>query len=107
MSLFIFTEVQIEQLHKIFKLCGSPPEDYWKKVKPPTTFRPPPHYKPCFRESFPNLPDSATDLLATLLSLDPAYRGTATRALESEVSCHILFCRMIAMFCILTMDAEY
>ncbi|CDP12864.1 unnamed protein product [Coffea canephora] len=75
---------EIEQLHKIFKLCGSPPEDYWKKVKPPTTFRPPPHYKPCFRESFPNLPDSATDLLATLLSLDPAYRGTATRALESE-----------------------
>ncbi|KAL3524681.1 hypothetical protein ACH5RR_013053 [Cinchona calisaya] len=75
---------EIEQLHRIFKLCGSPPEDYWKKVKPPTTFRPPAHYKPSFHELLPNLPDSAIGLLATLLSLDPEYRGTATTALESK-----------------------
>ncbi|KAF3493087.1 hypothetical protein DY000_02055062 [Brassica cretica] len=25
---------EVEQLHKIFKLCGSPPADYWKKLSP-------------------------------------------------------------------------
>ncbi|KAL2498690.1 Protein kinase superfamily protein [Abeliophyllum distichum] len=77
---------EIEQLHKIFKLCGSPPEDYWKKMKPPTTFRPPQLYKPCFQETFPNFPDSALGLLGRLLSLHPAYRGTAASALENEAT---------------------
>ncbi|CAI9109161.1 OLC1v1008929C2 [Oldenlandia corymbosa var. corymbosa] len=75
---------EIEQLHKIFKLCGSPLEDYWNKVKPPTTFRPTPNYKPSFEESFPSLPDSALRLLSSLLSLDAANRGTASSALDSE-----------------------
>ncbi|KAL2500745.1 putative serine/threonine-protein kinase-like [Forsythia ovata] len=32
----------VEQLHKIFKLCGSPSEDYWRKSKLPhsTVFKP-------------------------------------------------------------------
>ncbi|KAG8383426.1 hypothetical protein BUALT_Bualt04G0012000 [Buddleja alternifolia] len=74
---------EIEQLHKIFKLCGSPSEDYWKKVKPPATFRPPHQYKPNFKETFPYFPDSAFDLLGRLLALDPSYRGTAVSALQS------------------------
>ncbi|CAA2980477.1 probable serine threonine- kinase At1g54610 [Olea europaea subsp. europaea] len=78
---------EIEQLHKIFKLCGSPPEHYWKKLKPPTTFRPPQHYKPCFKETFPGFPDSAFGLLGRLLALDPAHRGTAASALENEFFC--------------------
>ncbi|CAI9753107.1 unnamed protein product [Fraxinus pennsylvanica] len=78
---------EIEQLHKIFKLCGSPPEHYWRKMKPPTTFRPPQHYKPCFQETFPNFPDSAFGLLGRLLALDPAHRGTAASALENEFFC--------------------
>ncbi|KAL2240992.1 probable serine/threonine-protein kinase At1g54610 [Sesamum indicum] len=75
---------EIEQLHKIFKLCGSPSEEYWKKVKPPATFRPPQQYKPNFKEAFPNFPNSAFALLDRLLSLDPAFRGTATSALQTE-----------------------
>ncbi|XP_049348122.1 probable serine/threonine-protein kinase At1g54610 [Solanum verrucosum] len=74
---------EIEQLHKIFKLCGSPTEEYWKKVKPPTTFRPPQH-KPCFGQIFPNLPHSAFPLLYTLLSVEPHLRGTASTALQNE-----------------------
>ncbi|KAM3359838.1 putative serine/threonine-protein kinase [Capsicum galapagoense] len=75
---------EIEQLHKIFKLCGSPTEEYWKKVKPPTTFRPPQH-KPCFGQVFPNLPHSAFPLLYTLLSVEPHFRGTAATALQNEL----------------------
>ncbi|XP_075082002.1 putative serine/threonine-protein kinase At1g54610 [Nicotiana tabacum] len=75
---------EIEQLHKIFKLCGSPAEEYWKKVKPPTTFRPPQNYKPCFGEVFPNFPHSAFPLLYTLLAVKPHFRGTAATALQNE-----------------------
>uniref|UniRef100_A0A2K2ADS0 Protein kinase domain-containing protein n=1 Tax=Populus trichocarpa TaxID=3694 RepID=A0A2K2ADS0_POPTR len=50
---------EFEQLHRIFKLCGSPPEDYWKIMRLPTSFRPPQHYK-------------------------PTYRGTAASALQSH-----------------------
>lgn len=75
---------EVEQLHRIFKLCGSPSEDYWKKMKPPTTFQPPQQYRPNFHEAFGNLPDSALGLLPALLSLEPAYRGTAASALQNE-----------------------
>nr|TKR78672.1 hypothetical protein D5086_0000279880 [Populus alba] len=37
---------EVEQLHRIFKLCGSPTEDYWKIMRLPTSFRPPQHYPP-------------------------------------------------------------
>ncbi|CAK7336789.1 unnamed protein product [Dovyalis caffra] len=38
---------EVEQLHKIFKLCGSPSEEYWKKSKLPnaTLFKPQQPYK--------------------------------------------------------------
>ncbi|KAL8473737.1 hypothetical protein ACS0TY_030545 [Phlomoides rotata] len=75
---------EIEQLHKIFKLCGSPSEEYWTKVKPPATFRPPQQYKPNFEETFPFFPRSVFGLLGSLLALDPTNRGSATSALQSE-----------------------
>ncbi|KAK6125751.1 hypothetical protein DH2020_040506 [Rehmannia glutinosa] len=75
---------EIEQLHKIYKLCGSPSEDYWKKVKPPATFRPSQQYKRNFQETFPYFPYSALGLLDRLLSFDPTYRGTTATALQSE-----------------------
>ncbi|KAK2656095.1 hypothetical protein Ddye_009147 [Dipteronia dyeriana] len=75
---------EVEQLHRIFKLCGSPSEDYWKKLKSSTTFRPAQHYKPSFQEAFGDFPSSSFGILTTLLSLDPAYRGTATSALQSQ-----------------------
>ncbi|KAL5843672.1 hypothetical protein ACOSQ4_009630 [Xanthoceras sorbifolium] len=74
---------EVEQLHKIFKLCGSPPEDYWKKLKLSTTFRPP-HYRPRLFEVFGEFPESSLGLLSTLLALDPAKRGSASLALQNE-----------------------
>ncbi|XP_051127233.1 probable serine/threonine-protein kinase At1g54610 [Andrographis paniculata] len=75
---------EIEQLHKIYKLCGSPSEDFWKTVKPPATFRPPQQYKANFKETFSNIPDAAIGLLGKLLALDPGQRGDATSALNNQ-----------------------
>ncbi|KAL1536665.1 [pyruvate dehydrogenase (acetyl-transferring)] kinase [Salvia divinorum] len=75
---------EIEQLHKIFKLCGSPSEAYWKTVNPPATFRPPQQYKANLEEAFPRFPKSALGLLSKLLSLDPANRGSAASSLRDE-----------------------
>ncbi|KAF3620027.1 hypothetical protein FXO38_32593 [Capsicum annuum] len=43
--LFLKGRTEVEQLHKIFKLCGSPPGDYWKRYKLPlaTMFKPSNH----------------------------------------------------------------
>ncbi|RWW77812.1 hypothetical protein BHE74_00013990 [Ensete ventricosum] len=78
---------EVEQLHKIFKLCGSPPDEYWKKLKLPdaTIFKPQHQYKRCVAETFKDFPSSALTLLDPLLSIEPAHRGTAASALESEV----------------------
>ncbi|KAG2588741.1 probable serine/threonine-protein kinase At1g54610 isoform X2 [Panicum virgatum] len=77
---------EVEQLHKIFKLCGSPSEEYWKKSKLPhaTIFKPQQPYKCCIRETFKDFPASALPLVETLLAIDPAERQTATAALHSD-----------------------
>jgi len=77
----------VEQLHKIFKLCGSPSDEYWKKSKLPhaTIFKPQQSYKRCIAETFKDFPPSSLPLIDTLLSIDPDERLTATAALHSEV----------------------
>ncbi|KAJ7978463.1 Protein kinase superfamily protein [Quillaja saponaria] len=77
---------EVEQLHKIFKLCGSPPDEYWKKSRLPhaTLFKPQQPYDSCLRETFKNLPSANVNLLETLLSVEPYKRGTASSALSSE-----------------------
>ncbi|KAA0062043.1 hypothetical protein IC582_026121 [Cucumis melo] len=79
-------KTEVEQLHKIYKLCGSPSKDYWKKLhlKQSTSMKPPPSYERCLRERYNDIPHSAVDLMDTLLSIDPAGRGTAASALDSE-----------------------
>ncbi|KAL2331697.1 hypothetical protein Fmac_019278 [Flemingia macrophylla] len=79
-------KTEVEQLHRIFKLCGSPSEDYWRKLRSPhsTVFRPPHHYRRCIAETFKEYPSASTRLIETLLSLDPTLRGTAATALKSE-----------------------
>jgi cyclin-dependent kinase 12/13 len=79
----------VEQLHKIFKLCGSPTEEYWKKSKLPhaTIFKPQQPYKRRIADTFKDFPQSALRLIETLLAIDPADRLTATSALQSDVSC--------------------
>ena len=82
----------MEQLHKIFKLCGSPSDEYWKKSKLPhaTIFKPQQSYKRCIAETFKDFPPSSLPLIETLLAIDPAERLTATAALRSEVSFCVL-----------------
>lgn len=77
----------MEQLHKIFKLCGSPSEEYWKKSKLPnaTLYKPQQPYKSCITETFKDFPSSSLALVQTLLSIDPDARGTASAALNSKV----------------------
>ncbi|KAL3575192.1 hypothetical protein D5086_023293 [Populus alba] len=77
---------EVEQLHKIFKLCGSPPDEYWKKSKLPhaTLFKPQQPYDSCLHETFKDLPTTAVNLIETLLSVEPYNRGTAFSALASE-----------------------
>lgn len=77
---------EVEQLHKIFKLCGSPSEDYWRKSKLPhaTIFKPQQPYRRCVAETFKDFPAPALALMETLLSIDPADRQSAANALRSE-----------------------
>lgn len=75
---------EVEQLHKIFRLCGTPSEEYWRKLKLSTTFRPPKSYRPSLVETFRDLPPSSLGLLCTLLALDPAFRGSASKALKNQ-----------------------
>ncbi|XP_052191057.1 protein IMPAIRED IN BABA-INDUCED STERILITY 1-like isoform X4 [Diospyros lotus] len=81
-----FSDAQVEQLHKIFKLCGSPPDEYWKTSILPlaTLLETPPTYVNCLRETYRELPKGALDLLETFLSIEPHKRGTASSALDSE-----------------------
>ncbi|KAL5864870.1 hypothetical protein ACOSQ3_002384 [Xanthoceras sorbifolium] len=79
-------KTEVEQLHRIFKLCGSPSEDYWRKSKLPhsTVFKPVQPYRRRLAETFKDFSASTLGLMETLLSVDPAHRGTATSALNSE-----------------------
>ncbi|XP_073158945.1 probable serine/threonine-protein kinase At1g54610 [Henckelia pumila] len=77
---------EVEQLHKIFKLCGSPSEEYWRKSKLPhaTIFKPQQPYKRHVAETFKDFPAPALALIEILLSIDPADRGSAASALKNE-----------------------
>ncbi|KAJ6682888.1 hypothetical protein OIU74_021026 [Salix koriyanagi] len=77
---------EVEQLHKIYKLCGSPSDEYWKKSRLPnaTLFKPREPYKRSIRETFKSFPPSSLPLIETLLAIDPVERQTATAALKSE-----------------------
>ncbi|KAJ4729802.1 Protein kinase-like protein [Melia azedarach] len=79
-------KTEVEQLHRIFKLCGSPSEDYWRKSKlhHSTVFKPVQPYRRRIAETFRDFPATALGLMETLLSIDPAHRGTAACALNSE-----------------------
>ncbi|XVE66190.1 hypothetical protein DITRI_Ditri08aG0060700 [Diplodiscus trichospermus] len=79
-------KTEVEQLHKIFKLCGSPSDEYWRRAKLPhsTVFKPLHPYRRCVAETFKDFSSPALSLLETLLSIDPVQRRTAAFALKSE-----------------------
>ncbi|PRQ20740.1 putative protein-serine/threonine kinase CMGC-CDK-CRK7-CDK9 family [Rosa chinensis] len=87
---------EVEQMHKIFKLCGSPSEDFWKKTKLPhaTSFKPQQPYKRRLAETFKDFPSTALALVDKLLAIEEDHRGSAGSALRSEffttppVACH-------------------
>ena len=95
---FLINHLQVEQLHKIFKLCGSPSEEYWRKSKLPhaTIFKPQQPYKRCVAETFKDFPPSALALLDSLLAVEPDNRGSSSSALHSEV---FLTCDHFQNFC--------
>ncbi|XP_066165981.1 probable serine/threonine-protein kinase At1g54610 isoform X1 [Oryza sativa Japonica Group] len=78
---------EVEQLHKIFKLCGSPSEEFWASLKlsRATVFKPQHLYHRCVNNVYKGFSSSALELLDQLLAVDPASRGTAASALESEI----------------------
>lgn len=84
---YVFFVFQIEQLHKIYKLCGSPPDSFWRKTRLPhaTSFRPQHTYEATLRERCKELSTTGVLLLETLLSMEAYKRGTASSALNSEV----------------------
>ncbi|PON74527.1 GPCR kinase [Parasponia andersonii] len=77
---------EVEQMHKIFKLCGSPSEDFWQKTRLPhaTSFKPQQPYKRRLPETFKDFPSSALALVDKLLTIEPEHRGSATTALGSD-----------------------
>ncbi|KAJ4895212.1 Protein kinase superfamily protein [Raphanus sativus] len=79
-------KTEVEQLHKIFKLCGSPTESYWRKhnLRSSAGFRSRVPYRRKLSEMFKDFPTSVLLLLETLLSIDPDQRNSADSALESE-----------------------
>lgn len=75
-------------MHKIFKLCGSPTDEYWaKSSKFPhaTSFKSQRPYKRRVADVFNYFPSSALTIVQQLLSIDPELRGTASSALTTEV----------------------
>ncbi|CAK9162957.1 unnamed protein product [Ilex paraguariensis] len=77
---------EVEQLHKIFKLCGTPPDEYWKKSKLPlaTMFKPQHPYESTIRERCKEFPKTAVNLIEAFLSIEHDKRRTASSALDSE-----------------------
>jgi cell division cycle 2-like len=80
---------EVDQLSKIFSLCGIPTEDTWpqwrrlpnaKSLRLPLLHNPPNPFV-LIRSKFPTLTHAGSSLLASLLSLDPAKRPTATETL--------------------------
>ncbi|KAJ3681426.1 hypothetical protein LUZ60_015915 [Juncus effusus] len=77
---------EVEQLHKIFKLCGSPSEEFWSSLKlsRAAIFKPQQPYRRCFEDTYRAFPAPALALLRCLLAVDPSARGSASDALRSE-----------------------
>ncbi|XP_076959856.1 cyclin-dependent kinase C-2 C-like [Bidens hawaiensis] len=77
---------EVEQLHKILMLSGTPPDEYWSKPTLPLAkmSKPRRSYQSSLRERCKELPKSAVNLLEALLSVEPEKRGSATSALQSE-----------------------
>lgn len=78
---------EVEQLNKIFELCGSPEESVWPGVsKLPwyLQFKPTRSMKRRVKDVFKHFDRHALDLVERLLTLDPTQRMSAKDALDAE-----------------------
>ncbi|TXG71315.1 hypothetical protein EZV62_006250 [Acer yangbiense] len=77
---------EIDQLHKIFSIMGTPDEDTWPGVFSLPDFRPffPLRFPKDLATFIPNLDPVGVDLLSKMLCMDPKKRITAKSALEHE-----------------------
>lgn len=69
----------------IFRLCGTPSEEYWENLELHKKFKLP-KYNRSLENAYRKFPESSLGLLRTLLALDPAHRVSASSALQDEVS---------------------
>ncbi|WOH02983.1 hypothetical protein DCAR_0522373 [Daucus carota subsp. sativus] len=79
-------ETEVDQLHRIFTLCGSPSEDYWSllNLPPADIYNPQTRLRRRVAEYFSGLSAPALALIETLLSLEPSARRSARHALNSD-----------------------
>ncbi|KAI3704737.1 hypothetical protein L1987_74964 [Smallanthus sonchifolius] len=77
---------EVEQLHKIFMLCGTPPNEYWFKPTLPLAKMSKPRYayQSSLRERCQELPKSVMNLPESFLSIEYEKHASATSALQSE-----------------------
>ncbi|KAK3401007.1 kinase-like domain-containing protein [Sordaria brevicollis] len=85
---------EVDELTKIFELCGIPTDDSWPGFRrlpnarslrlPSSTTAPTPSTKTLMRAKFPLLTSAGVSLLSSLLSLNPSRRPTASEMLEHE-----------------------
>lgn len=81
---------EVDQVSKIFELCGVPTEESWpgfRRLPNARSLRLPPTSLangPSFRAKFPSMTAAGARLLGDLLSLDPAHRPSAADVLKHE-----------------------
>jgi len=78
---------EIDQLRRIFHLCGSPTAENWpghETLKEWDKFKPEKPFTRTFRQRFKHLPEQAVDLVNQMLQLDPKRRMSAQKALDHD-----------------------
>ena len=82
---FLQGDTDLGQLNEIFRVCGTPTEDVWPRVKQLPDYI---EFKPMtgipFREIFSAAGEDLLQLIKWTLVLDPAKRCTCTQALKSR-----------------------
>jgi len=79
---------EVDQLEKIFKLCGTPTPATWPEFSklPYSGFWLVPNkfFQPCFYDCFRRFPVETRDLMRQMLALDPNKRPSATECLNHK-----------------------